>query len=285
MKHRLLLIVLAALCAVASASGQTIRTLGYNTTNGRVVYSGTNTLTFTNGNLNVGDFNVNAGLLSAYNVTFDFEQRRIETTDNGVVIGWGSGITLDFGLPINFGTNAATTRTNLSLGATWLTNTNVTNFRSAIGLPWSGLTNTNASGFRSALELSAGWLTNTNVTNFRTAIGLGAANDVQFGEISVDNQNIILGNTNGAIFFGDSDGSQTIFYFDNSADKVTARSDLDLPLPALTNTSNVTMMRSLAGSTNTNEPFTGIVNYTDTLSSEPYEMTVSNGIILKIEAQ
>jgi hypothetical protein len=30
--------------------------------------------------------------------------------------------------------SAAATRTNLSLGATWLTNANVTNFRSAIGL-------------------------------------------------------------------------------------------------------------------------------------------------------
>jgi hypothetical protein len=65
--------------------GQTIKTLGFNTTNGQVVYTGTNALTFTSA--------------------------------------------------LSFGTNAAsTTRTNLSLGSTWLTNTNVTNFRTAIGL-------------------------------------------------------------------------------------------------------------------------------------------------------
>ena len=51
--------------------------------------------------------------------------------------------------PIQFGITsssieAATTRTNLGLGATWLTNTNVTNFRTAINLAWSALTNSNA---------------------------------------------------------------------------------------------------------------------------------------------
>jgi len=39
-----------------------------------------------------------------------------------------------FSNPITFGTNANTTRTNLGLGATWLTNTNTENFRTAIGL-------------------------------------------------------------------------------------------------------------------------------------------------------
>jgi hypothetical protein len=45
MKH-LAAILLFALCATASA--QTIKTLGYNTTNGQVVYTNTNTLTFSN---------------------------------------------------------------------------------------------------------------------------------------------------------------------------------------------------------------------------------------------
>jgi hypothetical protein len=246
MKHRLLLIVLAALCAVASASGQTIRTLGYNTTNGQVVYSGTNTLTFTNQLSFIGDGNY-VDLISARS------QILVDQDDNSDALSYNSS----------------------SNG--WTVN-NPSGFRSAIGLPWSGLTNTNASGFRSALELSAGWLTNTNAANFRTAIGLGAANDVQFGEISVDNQNIILGNTNGAIFFSDSDGSETIFYFDNSADKVTARSDLDLPLPALTNTSNVTTMRALSGSTNTNHPYSGSVALTNT-----NVLVFSNGILQAVQ--
>jgi hypothetical protein len=48
------------------------------------------------------------------------------------------------------GNSAAITRTNLSLGATWLTNTSVTNFRTAIGL------GTTSSPVFSALTLSAG---------------------------------------------------------------------------------------------------------------------------------
>ena len=87
MKLRLLILLAAALAA-SPAAGQTIKSLGYNTTNGNIV--------------------------AATNVTF---------TNS-----------------VGFSTNArAATRTNLELGATWLTNTNVTNFRTAVGL---GTTNT-----------------------------------------------------------------------------------------------------------------------------------------------
>ena len=48
MKRLLSIILLAAALTAAPAAGQTIKSLGYNTTNGQVVYSGTNTLTFTN---------------------------------------------------------------------------------------------------------------------------------------------------------------------------------------------------------------------------------------------
>jgi len=117
MKLRLLILLLAAAAlAAAPATAQTIKSLGYNTTNGFVTYSGSNSLTFTNA--------------------------------------------------LQFSTNArAATRTNLDLGAAWLTNTSVTNFRTAIGL-------------------GATWLTNTNVTNFRTDIGLGATNSVTFSNIT-----------------------------------------------------------------------------------------------------
>lgn len=50
-------------------------------------------------------------------------------------------------------TNAATARTNLGLGATWLTNTNTVNFRSDIGLGLAALTNTNTTNFRSDIGL------------------------------------------------------------------------------------------------------------------------------------
>jgi hypothetical protein len=43
MKLRLSILLLAAALAASPAAGQTIKSLGYNTTNGQVVYSGTNT--------------------------------------------------------------------------------------------------------------------------------------------------------------------------------------------------------------------------------------------------
>jgi hypothetical protein len=61
------------------------------------------------------------------------------------------------------------------------------------------------------------------------------------------------------------------------------RTNLGVPLPALTNTSNVTVMRALAGSTNTNTPFDGAVTFTD--GGDIFLMTVTNGIILSIEVQ
>lgn len=58
------------------------------------------------------------------------------------------------------------------------------------------------------------------------------------------------------------------------------RSNAGLPLAALTNTSNVTMMRALTGSTNTNEPHSGAIELSDGTTS--YELTFSNGVLLKI---
>jgi hypothetical protein len=121
----------------------------------------------------------------------------------------------------NAAANAAASRTNLGLGATWLTNTSVTNFRTAIGLGVSNAvrfeqlfatdtveigSSTNmvqitteaiefghsgiAAATRTNLGLGSTWLTNNNVTNFRTAIGLGATNDVGFSSISVGDLSI-----------------------------------------------------------------------------------------------
>jgi hypothetical protein len=82
MKTLFLTLLLATVCA--TGYGQTIKSLGYNTTNGQIV--------------------------AATNVV------------------WTNAF--------SFSTNtaAAEVRTNLSLGATWLTNTNAPDFRNAIGL-------------------------------------------------------------------------------------------------------------------------------------------------------
>lgn len=114
MKH-LIAIFLLALCATASA--QTIKSLGYNTTNGEVVFSWTNisgasTLTFTNDGIsaNAGSFGNN-------------------------VVANSNGITF-------YTTNAGFA---FSAGAT------AAQFREDLQLTWAGLTNTNAATFQGAL--------------------------------------------------------------------------------------------------------------------------------------
>jgi hypothetical protein len=95
-------------------------------------------------------------------------------------------------------TNAAITRTNLGLGATWLTNGNVTNFRSAIGL---GTTNTvtfsdvnvggtlnvtNKGETRTNLGLPLPALTNTsNVTVMRALAGSTNTNQPYSGAVEL----------------------------------------------------------------------------------------------------
>jgi hypothetical protein len=152
MKH-ILSILLAALCA-ATGYGQTIRALGYNSTNGQVV--------------------------AATNVV------------------WTNAFTF------SSNTVAAQLRTNLSLGAPWLTNTNTTNFRTAIGAIASG-------------------------------------GEPNFQSITITDE-------------GDS-----ISLVANA--KAT--------------------MRSLAGSTNTNEPYSGTVEFQD-FSDNTVSIVVSNGIILNV---
>jgi hypothetical protein len=59
------------------------------------------------------------------------------------------------------------------------------------------------------------------------------------------------------------------------------RTNLGIPLPALTNTNNATMMRALAGSTNTNEPFSGTITVRDD-GNDNRDIVISNGIILSV---
>lgn len=87
--------------------------------------------------------------------------------------GWRLADNVSFVEPIYFsGTNAATniaaSRTNLGLGATWLTNTNVTNFRTDIGL---GTTN-NVTFSNIA---ASGTLTSTGVVTVVTNLNVGGA--------------------------------------------------------------------------------------------------------------
>jgi hypothetical protein len=143
----LLTLLLAAFCA-ATGYGQTIKTLGYNTTNGQVVYSGTNTLTLMGSNGIV----IDAG--GGQTITVNVSGINFQTGPNGSVLNIPSDNPVELG------------------GGVW----DDPSVRSSLGFSTNLNTfwkSTNSSDARSAVNLGATWLTNTNVTNFRTAIGLG----------------------------------------------------------------------------------------------------------------
>jgi hypothetical protein len=133
MKHLFLTLLLAALCA-ATGYGQTLKALSYNTTNGVVVYAGTNQLTFTNASVKVGSliFNEDGIFYSATNgAGLDFQNTTFIDGAGNIVFDYSFNNTAQFHKPISFNntTNAAATRTNLALGAT----NNVTFNRVAAG--------------------------------------------------------------------------------------------------------------------------------------------------------
>jgi hypothetical protein len=140
--------------------------LGF-TTNGTVVANtGTNTLRFANDVSFSGGPIVNGSGIFYVTMTnggLDFEAEALIDGSNNTVLNWGNPTILSVDRPLGFTTNnAATTRTNLGLGATWLTNTNAANFRTNLGLGLAALTNTNTSNFRSDMGLGWSALTNTN---------------------------------------------------------------------------------------------------------------------------
>jgi hypothetical protein len=248
MKPFLLTLLLATLCA--TGYGQTIKSLGYNTTNGEVVYTGTNVLTFTNqvvkfeASAEISDLEVDSlGVANSavFAEAFEFATTNAAATARtNLGLGWPALISSNaatslLGLDVSnqviaatniiftngvaFTTNAAAaTLANLGLG----TNASVT----LSNLNAQSISITNTGAFRTNINLGATWLTNTNADTFRTNIGI--------------------------------------------------------PLPALTNDSNVTTMRALAGSTNTNEPFSGNIDIVDQTSTT-YVISVSNGIILSVQ--
>jgi hypothetical protein len=102
-----LLILLAAvlLCWAAPAQGQTIKSLGVNTTNGQVVYGGTNDLTFTN-SVSAPQFFVKIGTNIFLSIADDVAEFFVPIdvrASNGILFGATN--------------SAAATRTNLGLGS------------------------------------------------------------------------------------------------------------------------------------------------------------------------
>jgi hypothetical protein len=139
-------------------------------------------------------------------------------------------------------------------------------------------TDTNRLTFTNTVSISAGQvLTPSGTTNFvgvgvgATNVGLASGGAIQgnLGLVSGGKLMSVLSSASGIFFYGPitfaSDVEQT-------------RTNLGLPLAALTNTSNVTAMRALSGSTNTNEPYSGSVALTNT-----NVLVFSNGILQSVQ--
>jgi hypothetical protein len=111
MTTRLLILLAAALLYwAAPAQGQTIKSFGYNTTNGQVVYGGTNDLTFTN-SVSAPQFFVKIGTNIFVSIADDVAEFFVPIdvrSSNGMLFSATN--------------SAAATRTNLGLGSGITTN-------------------------------------------------------------------------------------------------------------------------------------------------------------------
>jgi hypothetical protein len=159
--------------------GQTIKSLGYNTTNGQVVYSGTNTLAFTNETIKfqrVGEpdyITISEGRTIGYFLSENYINLEEMTFSPRISVYDGTN-------SLEISAVAAQTRTNLALGATWLTNTNVTNFRTAIGL-----------GATDGVVFAAGLTNNVGIGVESTNTGLASGGAIQGGLGLVQNGNLV----------------------------------------------------------------------------------------------
>jgi hypothetical protein len=163
---RILTLLLAALCT-ANSYGQTIKTLGYNTTNGKVVAAtnvvwtnsfkfSTNTIAaqvrtnlglawsaLTNSNTATGFFGYTqpAGQ-EAFVVNPPFPAEIIAFTNITVAGNFSGNYTVGEDQAIGFEGGAEQTRTNLGLGWPGLTSTNAANLQSALFSTNTAPTNT-----------------------------------------------------------------------------------------------------------------------------------------------
>ena len=198
MKHFLSIIFAAIFCA--SASAQTIRTLGYNT-NGQVVaatnVTWTNSFNFSTNtvaaqvrsnllmpaafltNTNAVDFNAALGLANAPDSGgFAVSTAHMLWDYAG---GGNVGLWVDDGDPIFGPAGASPWRSALGLGLAALTNASNSAFRSAIGLPLAALTNT------------------SNVTAMRALSGSTNTNHPFSGTVALTNTNAVLTFSNGIL--------------------------------------------------------------------------------------
>ncbi len=180
MKLRLSILLLAAALAASPAAGQTIKSLGYNTTNGNIV-AATN-VTFTN---SVG-FATNARAATRTNLGGTTVGNSVFTATNAAAAATAVGL----------GTNNEVAFSRIGVGGTVISTNSFSggNFEVTAGYAVTFISGGVAATTRTNLGLGATWLTNTDVTNFRTAIGLGATNDVTFSNITASGTLTATGN-------------------------------------------------------------------------------------------
>jgi hypothetical protein len=300
----LLTLLLATLCA-ATSYGQTMKALSYNT-NGVVAYSSTNALRFTNEvRFGGGDLQIDTvgGIYWSGAPRYEPETQTFYEQ-------------IQFDSPAT----AAATRTNLALGASnivtfgGLTNNGdmtINSTTASNGLLFIRRTN-NEAFLGLANLLASNNTTISNETLFRVGVAEATNRSAQFGfrstntngsgvaVFSVFGYNALMqigvdASTNAVIFSGGGTNNQVMtliksgatefarpISFANTTNAATTRTNLGFSLPALTNTSNVTTMRALAGSTDTNQPYSGTFDFQD-FSDNTVRLTISNGIILDIE--
>jgi hypothetical protein len=205
---KLLLTILACLVA-ASAGAQTVKSLSYNTTNGQVVYSGTNRLTFTNSLLVASQ---TGSVLSVG--TTNVQIRRDPGSGSLIFTANGNTNTFEFlpsgtlrlSGPLSFDatTNAlgyaASTRTNLgatTVGDALFTAASTNAARIALGATIVG-----ANIFTVPIQYQELYL-RINADNtvsslspaaVRTNLGLGATNNVTFSNITASGTLAVTGN-------------------------------------------------------------------------------------------
>jgi len=228
MKLRLLILLAAAALAATPAAGQTIKSLGYNTTNGQVVYSGTNPLTFTNplafGNTtNTASVRNNLGLGASNAVTFG----GLTISADQMLLNGASIESVGFGGQFNF-----EERQLFQNGATvfgWDTNS------FTVYPPATFNTNVTVNG-----SLSVGSLTTTTPSTWaldatQTAAGTNGVLDLPLtaNVLRITNANTISAITNGRLgaFYFLLNQSGTNLVISNSA-TITARGATNLTLGA-----------------------------------------------------
>lgn len=235
MKLRLLILLAAAAAlAAAPAAGQTVKSLGYNTTNGQIVYSGSNSLTFTN--------------------ALQFATNARATTRTNLGLGGSDSVTFS-----NLSLNASG---SLAIGGM-----NVTAITSGIDLAFKRAGSTELELKTNGLILHAGSYAfsggNSNgASTSRTNLGLGGTNTVTFSNIQLNS--FPGGGSTG--FVGHSAGQLTLygtnvstsvpaFYgydgFNNTAfSAATARTNLALGATNNVTFSNVTASGTLTATGN-----------------------------------